>query len=169
MIAFWAVSRQIAANAATVAAQIEANAAAVATQIAADRSERRRAERLGVTTDGAALVDELAQIAANYEYFSGKTGGPLDPKMQQLELEKFYRLEVLPTTRRMSLLGMPMTSEAVEAVYKEARIVMVPFPSDAHADASTVAQKKDRALSVLKSSLEQEVTPPQVLATGARS
>jgi hypothetical protein len=52
VIAFIAVSRQINANASTVS-----------TQIAADRSERRRAERLDLVTDAATLVDDLAANA----------------------------------------------------------------------------------------------------------
>lgn len=148
--------------------QIKANASAVAMQIAAERSERRRAERLDVATDGATLVTELAQIAVSYEYFSGNTGASPNPNLQQLELEKFFRLEVLPTTRRMTLLGMTMTSEAVEAVYEQARIVIVPLPSDEAATASTVTQKRDHALSVLKASLEQEVKPAQVLPRRTR-
>ena len=58
---------------------------------------------------------------------------------------------------------MPQSSEAVEAVYEQARIVIDPLPSDEPAAASTVEQKKDKALSTLKASLEQEATPPQVL------
>lgn len=144
--------------------QITANASAVSAQIAADRSERRRAERLELAaTDGATVVTEVAQIAFNYETYSGKK----HPKMrnlgkQQLELEKFYALEVLPTSRRMWLLGMPDSSKAVEAVYEQARLVIDPLPSEERADASTVEQKRDKALSTLKASLEQEVTPAQV-------
>jgi hypothetical protein len=151
-IAFSAVSRQINANARVVAAQI-----------AADRSERRRAERIDLATDGATLVTNLAQIAFNHEHYSGETGGSPSPNQQQLEFEKLYGLEVLATTRRMTLLGMPVSSEAVEAVYEQARIVIDSLPSDEPADASTVAQKRDHALSVLKSSLEQEVTPAALL------
>lgn len=95
-IAFIAVNRQI-----------NANARAVSVQIANDRSERRRAERLDLADHGATLVTELAQIAFAYESYSGKTGGSPYPNQQQLEKDKFYRLEVLPTTRRMKLLGMP--------------------------------------------------------------
>jgi hypothetical protein len=89
-IAFIAVNRQI-----------NANASAVAAQITAERSERRRAERLDLASDAATVVTELAQIAFAYEHYSGKTGGSPSPNFQQLEKQKFYRLEVLPTTRRM--------------------------------------------------------------------
>jgi hypothetical protein len=161
-IAYRAVTRQIKANAENVQKQIDANASAVSAQIAADRSERRRAERIELATDGAALVTELAQIAFAYEHYSGKTGASTSPSQQQLEKEKFYGLEVLPTTLRMQVLGMPMSSKAVEAVYEQARIVIDPLPSDEPAAASTVEQKKKEALSTLKASLEQEVTPAQI-------
>lgn len=103
------------------------------------------------------MVTELAQIAFSYEHLSGKTS------LQQLEKEKFYRLEVLPMTRRMKLLGMPDTAEAVEDVYEHARIVIDPLAPDKAVAASTVEQKRDKALSTLKASLEQEATPPAVL------
>lgn len=79
-----------------------------------------------------------------------------------MEYEKFYGLEVLPTTLRMQVLGMPMSSEAVEAVYEQARIVIDLLPSDEPADAAAVARKKNQALSTLKASLEQEVASPQI-------
>lgn len=165
-IAYRAVKRQIMATAENVQKEIAANAAGVSAQIAADRSERRRAERIDVAADGATLVTELAQIAFAYEYYSGTAGAPSRPNAQQLEKEKFYRLEVLPITLRMKLLGMPMSSAAVEAVYEQARIVIAPLPSDEVAAASTVEQKKEHAISVVKASLEQEVTPPQILDGG---
>lgn len=68
----------------------------------------------------------------------------------------------------MTLLGMPMSAGAVEAVYEQARIAIDPLPSEERAAASTVAEKKERALSVLKASLEQEVTPPEVLPRRSR-
>jgi len=63
----------------------------------------------------------------------------------------------------MTLLGMPVSSEAVEAVYEQAPIAIDPLPSEERAAASTVEQKRDHALDVLKASLEQEVTPAPVL------
>jgi hypothetical protein len=166
-IAYRAVTCQIEANAENVQKQIDANARAVSAQIAADRSERRRAERVDLATDAATMVTELAQIAFVHEHYSGSaTGGSPSLNLQQLEKEKFYRLEVLPTTRRMKLLGMPQSSEAVEAVYEQARIVIVPLPSDEPATASTVEQKRNNALSTLKASLEQEVTPAQISQGG---
>jgi hypothetical protein len=169
-IAYRAVTRQIKANAKNVQKQIDANALAVSAQIAADRSERRRAERVDLAADAATMVDELAQTAVAYETYSGKTGGSPSPNLQQLEFQKskFYGLEVgvLAASRRMWLLGMPMSSEAVEAVYEQARIVIDPLPSDEPAAASTVEQKRDKALSTLKASLEQEVTPAQIRQGG---
>jgi hypothetical protein len=155
-VAYRAVTRQIKANAENVQKQIDANALAVSAQIAADRSERRRAERIDLATDGVTLVTDLAQIAFNHEQGA---------RIQQLEFEK-YELAVLATSRRMWLLGMPKSSEAVEAVYKQARIVINPLPSDEPAAASTVEQKRDKALSTLKASLEQEVTPAQISQGG---
>ena len=61
---------------------------------------------------------------------------------------------------------MPMSSEAVEAVYEQARIVIDPLPSDEPAAASTVEQARDKALSTLKASLEQEVTPARIRHRG---
>jgi hypothetical protein len=158
-IAYRAVTRQIKANAENVQKQIDANALAVSAQIAADRSERRRAERVDLAADAATLVTVLAQIAFNYETYSS-------PNLQQLEFEKFNRLEVLAMSRKMWLLGMPKSSAAVEAVYEQARIVIAPLPSEERAAASTVWQKKDDALSTLKASLEQEVTPAQIRQGG---
>jgi hypothetical protein len=57
---------------------------------------------------------------------------------------------------------MPISSAAVDAVYAQARLVIDPLASDEPADASTVAQKRDQALSTLKASLELEVTPAQI-------
>lgn len=162
VIAYRAVTRQIKANAENVQKQIDANALAVSHQIAADRSERRRAERIDLAAEGATLVTELAKIAFAYESYGGKTGLTPRPNSQQLEFEKFYSLEVLPTTLRMQVLGMPQSSEAVEAVYEQACIVIDPLPSDPAADASTVQRKKDQALSTLKASLKQEVKPAQI-------
>lgn len=51
-IAYRAVKRQIMATAENVQKEIAANAAGVSAQIAADRSERRRAERIDVAADG---------------------------------------------------------------------------------------------------------------------
>jgi hypothetical protein len=76
-IAFFAVNRQIKANASVVAAQI-----------AADRSERRRAERIDLATDGVTLVTDLARIAFNHEHYSGETGGSPSPNQQQFGLRK---------------------------------------------------------------------------------
>ncbi|MDT5332735.1 MAG: hypothetical protein QOF31_4032 [Mycobacterium sp.] len=61
----------------SVSRQIKANADIVAAQIAADRSERRRAERIDVVDDALTLVDRLAQEALNYEYWSGRQNSPL--------------------------------------------------------------------------------------------
>ena len=83
VIAFIAVNRQITAN-----------ASAVSAQIAADRSERRRAERLDLAAAAAAVVDELAQIAVAYECYSGKSGAPPSPNDQQSQKEKFHGLEL---------------------------------------------------------------------------
>jgi hypothetical protein len=165
-IAYRAVTRQIEANAKNVQKQIDADASAVSAQIAADRSERRRAERIDVATRGATLVAELTQIAFAYEHYSGKAGASPSPNLQQLEKEKFYGLEVLSATLRMQILGMPDSSKAVEAVYEQARLVIDPLPSAEAADASTVEEKKVRALSTLKASLEQEVTPARIKLAG---
>ncbi|OBA70608.1 hypothetical protein A5641_12215 [Mycobacterium sp. 1554424.7] len=162
VIAYRAVTRQISANAVSVQKQIDANALAVSAQIAADRSERRRAERLELVDHGAALVTKLAQIAIAYELYGGTTGFPANLDWQQREKEKFYELEVLPTTLRMEVWGMPETSAAVEAVYEEARIMIVPLPGDPPATASTVRQKKEQAISTLKASLVQEVKPAPI-------
>jgi hypothetical protein len=150
-VAFYAVNRQIKSNASVVAAQI-----------AAERSERRRAERIDLATDGARLVDDLAYFAFDHEQYSDETGGSLSPDQQEMELEKLYGLDVLAAARRMTLLGMPMSSEAVEEVYEQVRIMIHPHPLDGPSDASTVAKKRNHALSVLKASLEQEVTPALV-------
>ena len=151
-IAFWAVNRQI-----------EGNKFAVAAQIAEERTERRRAERLDLAAEGTTLVRELAQIAFAYQHFSGTNGGSVYREGQGSQIEKFYKLEVLPTSRRMALLGMRDSSAAVEAVYEQARLAIVPLPDEQRADASTVEQERDKAITTLKASLEQKVTPDQVL------
>jgi hypothetical protein len=61
------VGRQIKANAEDVNRQIKAQADAVAAQIAADRSGRRRAERIPLVYDAVALVTSLADEALSYE------------------------------------------------------------------------------------------------------
>jgi hypothetical protein len=69
-----------------------------------------------------------------------------------LSKEKVYAVQALSISRKLELLGM---SEAAEAVYEGARLVIDPLPFEGPpADASTVEQKKEHAFAVLKAALE---------------
>ncbi len=143
-IAFWTVSRQI-----------KANASAVSQQIAADRSERRRAERLDLVTDAATLVTDVTANAIAYEYYSGTHGSKPMPISLESEKRQFYAVESLSISRKLELLGMSEAAEAVETVYEQARLVIDPLDKiEQRADASTVKRAKEHAMSVLKVALD---------------
>jgi hypothetical protein len=143
----------------SVSRQIKANADIVAAQIAADRSERRRAERIDVVDDALTLVDRLAQEALNYEYWSGRQNSPYNEEREQSARRAFFDLETLPIRQKLELLGLSEASEAVEAVWEQTRLVIEPFPeapfNEERAAASTARQRMEHAKALLKAALSE--------------
>lgn len=165
-IAFWAVSRQIranatavneqvAANAKAVNLQIEANAASVRSQIEAAAAQQRRAERIDVVTEAAHLVHDLAALATQHAAYGGDPTWLDEPsEVAQGRVEdEFERLTVWPIARRLDLLGMSKAAEAVEAAYYEASRVIKPHMYDQPLEEWTMYDKKDQAILALKQAL----------------
>jgi hypothetical protein len=166
-VAFWAISRQIRANAKAVNDQIKANAdavsrqiegnqASVASQIEAATAHQRRAERLDVVTEAASLVHDLAALATQHAAYGGNPTWLDEPsEVAQGRVEnEFESLIVWPITRRLDLLGMSEAAEAVEAAYFEASRVIKPHMYEQASEEWTIYDKKDQAFSALKRALD---------------
>jgi hypothetical protein len=155
-IAFWAVNRQIKANAQAVNDQIEANTASVRNQIEADAAQRRRAERLDVVTDAASLVHDLAALATRYAAYGGNPpylDEPSEIAQGRVE-EEFEGLTVWPIARRLDLLAMPEAAKALEAAYFEASRVIKPDMYEQPLAEWTMYDMEDQAISALKKALD---------------
>ncbi len=155
VIAYQSVGRQIKASTANVNRQIEAHEEAVAAQIAADRSERRRAERIPLVYDAIAVVAELAECALSYEYWTGVKRSAVNPEQAEKSRQKFFRVDTRPVCRNLALVDMSLAAEAVEAVWEQTRLVIEPHPWEQRADVSAAQQAEEHAESLLRVALSE--------------
>jgi hypothetical protein len=156
VIAFQSVGRQIKANAEDVNRQINAQADAVAAQIAADRSERKRAERIPLVYDAIAVITKLAEYALSYEYWTGVKGSPVNDEEAEKSRQRFFRVETVPICQKLDLVGMSLAAEAVGAVWEQTRLVIDPHPWEERADVSTARQAEEHAASLLRTALSDD-------------
>ena len=81
------------------------------------------------------------------------SGIPRDKTWEESTKQEFIAAEPRPIREKLDLLDMPEASAAVEAVWEQARLVIVPFSGEERAAASTVEEAKERAKSALKAAL----------------
>jgi hypothetical protein len=157
VIAFQAVGRQIKANAENVTRQINAQADAIAKQITSDRAERRRAERIPLIYDALAVISELAACALLYALWTGVMGGPVKPELADEQKQRFREVKTMSIRQKLDFVGLSPAAEAVQAVWKQAQLVIAPSPLEQRADSSTVEEALERAGDLLRAALSESV------------
>jgi hypothetical protein len=156
VIAYRSVDRQIKASAEGVSRQIKAQADAVATQIAADRSERRRAERIPWVYDAMAVITSLGNYALAYEYWTGVKDSPVNPAAAEEARQKFLNVEITPIRQKLDLIGLSVESQAVEEVWKQTQLVIEPHPWEQRADVSAARDAERHAAELLTAVLRED-------------